>query len=530
MDKLSYEVISLIVGNIDGPLSPYSVVSRAWQSVVEARTFSRVLLESRSMDVLDSTFAPSQGRRRKNLKKLYFDVCLPKSNELRADYRKNLEVFRQAVTALFQRLAAWEETGRNLELTIGTSRIYTDEVPDNTLELEEMGYCGLDRSGTDDDRSPGGRRYLALRDTDLQAVPTVSCVNALVVGNPYGFSIHPTAGFLMARCFQGLQELSLSYYDPVKRRRALRREHRQAVADGVKSLHDLPRLRKLQIKCEHNRDPQDHGFEIQDFRDGQGVDALCEAIRCLAQAGKLAELDLEATLVSPDLFQDQRLPPGQREIPWPSLERFRICQGIVAPDGRWYATGDPAQSPTDSPISTYGSEASSVRMYAPDDPDVDSEDLSNDDGDDEYVDAPANGDAPDHRWRTRLDPDVFDPLALALAAAVLVMPKLKRGTVELGVDAGRGLLPYVLACAEPGQEMQWDEYIESAPATAQGRRWRAILHDGAGWEPSEELQGLWNAWVGPGGTAETVVFEEVDAYDPQYLWCHGSSWRHISRQ
>ena len=262
MDKLSYEVLSLIVGHLDGPLASYATVSRAWQSVVETRTFTQVRVESDSMDTFATALGPSHDRRRKTLKKLYFEVRLPESNELRAEYRKNLAVFREAVTVLFQRLATWEGTDGRFELAIGTSRT---EVYDNTRELEEQGFCVLDPSDTYGGRSAEGRRYLALRDKDLQTVLKVSCVNAFSVNNPYGFRIHPATGFLMARSFPGLQELSLSYVDPVKRRFGLRRKHRQAVADGVKSLRDLPWLRKLRITCSRNPDPADHGFELQDF-------------------------------------------------------------------------------------------------------------------------------------------------------------------------------------------------------------------------------------------------------------------------
>lgn len=331
MDKLSHEIISLIAGNIEGPLATYAVISRVWQSVIEARTFSQVRLKSGSMDTLHSALAPAHAGRRKALQKLCFDVELPKWNDKRADYRKNLDVFRQAVAAFFQRLATWEGADKHFQLAIETS--YAEN--EYFRELEAQGFGVFDSCSERGDRSALLRRYLALRDTDLQEVPRISCVSSFVVP-ARGPSIHPTACFRMARCFQGLEELSLSYFDPVKRRHALRQEHRQAVADGVKSLRNLPCLRKLRITACNNRDPADHSFAIQDFRDDRGVDALCEAIRCLAQAGHLVELELEDTLVSADLFQDRRVPPGEREaIPWPSLERFSIRQGLVAPDGRW---------------------------------------------------------------------------------------------------------------------------------------------------------------------------------------------------
>lgn len=528
MDKLSYEVLSLIVGNLDVPLAQFATLSRAWQSVVEARIFSHVRFQSGSMDIFDSALGPSQDRRRKILKKLVFNVVLPKSNELRVEYRKNLVVFRQAVTALFERLATWEERDRHLEVVIETSRTFHAEY-DNTQELEDQGFCVSNRSDTYGGRSAAGRRYLALRKTDLQTVPKVACVGALDVDNSYGFSIHPAAAFLMARSFLGLEELKLSYYDPAKRRRALRQEHRQAMADGVRSLHELPRLKKLLINCLHNDDPADHGYEIQDFRDEQGVDALCDALRCLGQAGNLVELHLDGTLVCPDLFRNPRLPAGQRDAtPWPALELFRVTQrGIAGPDGRWYGTGDPTAEAPGSPADTYGAEANDGRMYDSDDSGVDSDEISDDDGDDEDADCLANGDAPYHAWRTELDPDVFNPLAMAMAAAALAMPNLKRGTLELGSGPAVDMLPYVLECATRGQEMTWDQYIASAPSAAQGRRWRMVLRQGVDWEPPKELLEMWNEWVGPDGTAETVVLEKLDGYEPQYLWCGGASWRPV---
>ncbi|KAK8060679.1 hypothetical protein PG996_010609 [Apiospora saccharicola] len=486
MDKLSLELILLVIDYLKEPLAPYATISRTWQCMIESRTFSQVRVEIDALDLFETAFAPAQARRRQTLRRLDLQVRMPSNRLEKPDYRKNFAVFRQALIALLRYLASWEVTETPFELSL-------KHIPPHDHQLYASSTRWL--RAAEDARSSG--RCLTLRDLGMEDLPTVLCVRHL----SWCFSCSRyisvnTVSHISGR-FLALEKLHLECWDYPKKPHSLRRERRTALADGLNSLHSLPRLKKLQIIDRGRFDYQNHSAVLQDFRDDQGVDVLCEAVRRLAQAGILEELELEDVLVSADLFRDARLAPDAADATtWPSLERLRITSGIEAPDGTWYWTGDPDAVP---PARVISPECADLWLDGESEPESEDEDERG------------------HYWRTALDPETYNPLARAFTDAVLRMPRLKTARLEIG-KRSKDVMTSVLECAEAGQPLEWDGYITDATPAASSsgsggssgcRRWRMNVDKRGGWELPDDLLDKWNEWVGPNGTAGVVSWKQV---------------------
>lgn len=159
----------------------------------------------------------------------------------------------------------------------------------------------------------------------------------------------------LAALFPQLQELSIEYRDPAIKRRSMHKEHRFALAAGLLELRTLPRLTKLQLIRQSDWDPANHSFECQDLEDGEHVDVLCEAVRELVEAGRLADLELKNVLISSDFFRNRRVGAAGDKL-MPALRRLSVEDGILSPSGKWWYTGDPDAVEACSPGTDYGSD------------------------------------------------------------------------------------------------------------------------------------------------------------------------------
>lgn len=501
MDKLSPELLSLIASYVSPTVTvqlrsarerqargPYTI-THGWQHAMESRTFTSIRLKSTEIDTFASTFL--NPRRQLLLRQLELTVCLPTHGDTRPDHATNESAFRDAVGKLLTLLEQWEQEGPN-----------SDILPDLALRVQVAWDINPNAPGPVDLdfnvlNSSAARRYLTLGDEFAASLPTVRRVTSFSTSVSMGLAPHPTSMCQLAGLFPRLRTLNLEHWDPAVRRRDMRREHRVALADGLRGLAGrLPRLAELKI-CRRGGgdDPVNHSFDCQDFSDPEGVDLLCEAIRQLAQSGSLTRLELEDVLISPDLFQNRR-PRDEGapavDAPWSALRYLEIRGGILSSNGRWLYTGNP----DDVEIST-GTPRLSDEDES-DDSDSDS-DLSDDSEDNDERDAAANGARPHHYWRMHPDAEAFDPLVEAMADAMLHrMPALEHGCLDVGSHLPD--MVYVAILAEKqGTALRTSDRVGGTREELAVRRLKSMIGRETHWDVPRGVRSMWEEWVGEDG-------------------------------
>lgn len=529
MDKLSLELVYLIVSHLAGrpPLPPainlpyppprresmvpYATISRQWQVAVENVNFTHIKVKSSDLAEFATVF--SYPRRRALLRRLDLDVVLPSycetrvaDFETREEHRANVTAFDKGVRALLDLLRHWEED------TPGGFAGYGGD--DFALRIEAHspmdGKFGLHSVPVGIGRDRYAGRYLVFVEalaegTSPAPLPTVRRVSHFLYENPER-QFHPAALCQVLDALPNLETIDLDLGEPPFKALGRRREHRLALAAGLEKL-ELSRLTSLRINWSCNMDPFNHSFNCGDLT-VDGVDALNEALRRLAQRCPLRELELKHALVSPELFVDHKAglsPVGMDSATvWSNLQRFTITTGMVAPNGTWYYTGDlDAQSP--------GWDATDHDFDdTDDDEDADSRVSSDDDGELEQ-DRPSrrddllNGVRPAHEWRNRPDPSLFNPLVRAMALAATQAPNLKRLAFQMAMDLGDpiGVEFEFLAAGVPsmgsyGQSSESEHEVKVRRVRSlHGSMSEVLLED--------DVNALLKEWVGEGG----VVVHEI---------------------
>ncbi|KAI1387574.1 uncharacterized protein F4822DRAFT_287214 [Hypoxylon trugodes] len=490
MDKLSYEVLNLIAAylyvrpwNYFSTPDPerksrmlYPTISREWQHTAERWTFERIRFTSNELTTFASLFA--EPRRRALLRRLGYTVLLPTFGDSRHDFARNQAAFTDAIQGLLNILKDWEsEDVGSLELQISTDWDVDQSTGPITFDFTVQNSSSI-------------RRFLTL---DGKELPKVRCVTAFIIENSSpGRALHPTAICQLSNVFPQLERLELDVEDPMNKRREMRKEHRRALAAGLLAL-DLPRLTYLRISRQTNTTVRNHSFDCGNLED-DGIDPLNDALRKLSQSSPLVHLELiGGILVSSDLFLDRRA-HGHDSSVWPTLRSFRIQAEIIAPNGKWYYTGDPKAVEAE-PISYYSSSD-----------DEDAMDSSTEPEDDESRDAVANGREPTHEWRVQPDPNTFNPLAESMADAVLRMPRLASGTLEIEAYTGQ-YVDLILICAEAGEDFIRAPGSQfGSPEDKRVRRWHVWVGPDTKWEAPVEVKTKWREWLGENGKATSSIF------------------------
>ncbi|KAI0899432.1 hypothetical protein F4806DRAFT_253986 [Annulohypoxylon nitens] len=474
MERLSPEIMALIAAHLcDVPrppfpipgvprisFAPYAIISRRWQNFVEPWTFSSIELYNTELDTFTAIFADS--RRRALLRHFTYCIALPTYGKSRHDFAQNQATMNNSILKLLNILKDWDDAGARLELRVVT--ICYDHTAGEATDVQ----FEIIRPGTPS-------RYLILDEVEL---PTVDCVASLDITAGPGRALHPTAMYQLAGTFPLLEKLNLEVLDPVTRRRRMRKDHRLALAAGLTALN-LPKLTHLSLNRTTTTDVYNHSFKCGDLEE-DGIDALNDALRKFSQTPPLTDLVLTGALISPNLFRSRRTAdPDLSE--WPTLRNFSVKAGIIAPSGQWYYTGDPdAVEPGVESSYGDGSEASES-------------------DDDEDHDLRDNGIRPTHPWRTRPDPDLFDALVKDMADAVLRMPQLRTGNLDIGPRYGPAA-EIIFKCAEAtcalDDRPDWQLDSEEEQTT---RRWHAWVGEGTEWEMPKDVKVLWAEWLGDSG-------------------------------
>lgn len=515
MEKLSPEVLSIILTHLlakptlERP-SAYATVTRSWQYVVEAFSFANITIKSKELETLARMFSGPGSHRRCLLRQLNYNIGLPTHGDSRKDHATNERAFGSAVQSFFDLLESWDkEHNGNYDEKDG---IITSRSRPN-IQLHLWLSHDIDIKNADGPvdhafdvcNSSAARRYHTL--LPEFTIPQVQCVTSLGIGVTLGRAPHPATLCQIASLLPSLESLDLTYWDPAVKRYDLRKEHRVALGNGLRALSSkLPKLERLSIRRQDGGDPSNHSFACSDLQDDDGVDPLCDAIRHLAESCHLRELQLENIMISPDLFRpspsSKCLPMADHESPtFPDLRRLDINSGILAPSGQWYYTGDPA--------SVEASEGDYIRDDDDDtEGDVDSDEDSGDE-DNSTRDRFVNGERPHHEWRTRPDPDMFDPLIQDLTDAVLKrMPSLQWARLEIGCGLDE-FVGIIIQCCEAGQpfvrppgKRRKRPWVEDVMV----RRCKAWIGRGSEWDVPSDVLAIWQEWAGASGSVETGVW------------------------
>lgn len=181
-------------------------------------------------------------------------------------------------------------------------------------------------------------------------------------------------------------------------------------------------LRELVVDC-NDADVFNHSFRSRGLLNPYtGVDDLSIALQRVAQLLTIKILNLTGSLILSKAFFNTTT-SGSVQAEWPLLEILNLQLSTMTPSGGWYYTGDP--DPT---------EPNDERSY-----DSKDEEEVIDSADSETEDYPAvwewiklNGELPNHFWRDRPDPEVFNSLLIEVVLSFTQMPCLRDMTLRLG--------------------------------------------------------------------------------------------------
>lgn len=504
MNNISNEILDLIIDHLSEvapALAPYATVSPYWRILVERRLFAKIKITSDELARFGQVFRTSQ-RRRALLRKLHYDALLPtygahaiNVTESRDDHLANIAALGGAVRALFFALHEWEEreSGLGLELTLD---IYSPM--DHGHRPGHIGY------GIGPARRAG--RYLKLNlDEDKGSLPSVPLITKFVLPHNFGRPVIPSVATQLLSVMPNVQAAEIELLEPPMIKPCLRRHHRILLADRLNTL-DLSRLERLNLHCETSPTPLNHSFRRWDAL-GDTPDALNLALRRLSQSSPLlTEMKISGLAISPALFDND----NDNDATWPSLQRLDVTADLVAPSGAWYYTGEPGDAELDdagrqmlSRLETLTAAGAALEDAAPEDFDG-TETRSQgwvaayDDDDDEML--LLKGERPSYEWRTRPDPETFDPLVRALAdAATRRMPRLRRLGFRMGMDLSEPV-GVTVECLEAGERsVDPPDLRDEGDEETRVRRWKVWTGIAARWDVPEDVAGAWARWVGEGG-------------------------------
>ncbi|KAI9162827.1 hypothetical protein HJFPF1_04420 [Paramyrothecium foliicola] len=411
MEKLPPELLRDVLSYLQAPLASYATVNRAFQTLIEVRTFANIKTKSTNDDVRQFEAIFTQDNRRRAVKSLEFAVELPKIRDERLmrlqnkrESAENNRAYTTAVKALFERLSAWDDSSDHDALTSSFLTI-TSASPSDSQQPSELGYH--ERHAWE---IRNHTKYIDLE--GVQELPSIRRISSFTVEGRY---IHPNAMATMVAAMPNLKIFIWWFYTAPRRMHALWASLRDAMACLVSVIANLSLLEDLILYCEDS-DPLNHDWKPPSLVDCAGVDRLSVAFHKLSQLPRLRKLSLAGMYtISPDVF-DLSAVNG-----WPSLERFEIDISMIAPNGTWYFTGvrsvaqvseeDHSDSDLEDADALFLSDESSERF-----PRSTWEKL--------------DGQSPCFLFRHHPDPATFDPLIIAMVRAVSKMPLLK----EFGCD------------------------------------------------------------------------------------------------
>ncbi|KAK0707013.1 hypothetical protein B0T26DRAFT_728846 [Lasiosphaeria miniovina] len=419
MDRTPDELMVMIASHLEAPLAPYAAISRRWQDVIEARTFSEIHLTSDEGSRLKFDAAFKTTRRRRMLQVLDFEVELPcpyfDKVQARREAAKNNAAFTEANLTLFQTLSVWDRDDTNVwfNLAIGVDLVgrsprstdmntntYIPPNPvNNWIKYVNFDYAILNASG---------------------GLPLVLVVSALKLSVSYRL-YHPNLLTTLSGALPNLEGLDANFLAPARRLPNMRQSIRSSMAGSLcaiaANLHFLTCLKLYWGDCE----PSSLRFPLESYI---GLDSPHDrfsiAIRRICQLPTMRHVQLIGNCI----LSDQIFGGAADDSVWPSLKTIEIGMALTAPDARWYFTGNPEDV---EPIEDYGDSEGEI----PNGSSVDAE----------YPNAMVwafesrwqreNSKNPFHNFRTKPCGAILVPFLTSLARATARMPALRQLELEL---------------------------------------------------------------------------------------------------
>ncbi|KAK0642874.1 hypothetical protein B0T16DRAFT_459080 [Cercophora newfieldiana] len=492
--------------------SEWWYISRQWRDAMERRIFSSVLLESHAWHFGLFESALAIPRRRAYLRQIHLLYLIGADSASPGGHEQNIAEFSNYVHRLFAIIHAWGPPCRRasgLRFTLSSTEFFQS----GEYHGHVFGYLTLSQ----------------------RVLPTVQCITDFnTTEMPYMHRLHPTAICQILTALPNLQSVNLRLTQPSRRVCPLRKKHRLALSDGLRSL-SLPRLKTFHLAL-GDHDHKNHSFVACKDENTEGPpdqgDALSIALRIFTQScPQLKEVVLSDGKFSSALFQDRGTVVGKAAPTWPALESLTIAMrgNLLSPSGVWYFTGEEPQSQDQVTPHNEGCKLANrgapvwvriARRFSGVTSNLDDgeSDLGYNDDPmaefDKYV-----GNVPHSEWRTRPDPVIFDPLVLSMMEAVnRSMPKLRSMMFEMA--SNHDPVPSAgvrMECLETGDRThnlkENDEKGEKdtgvGTSAKHHRSCRILLGRDTRWALPSKVADLCKEWAGEDGTVLLEEWEDL---------------------
>ena len=531
MDSLPPELlhrIGSLVANGEKLIAKYSTISRAWQRVIEDRTFSHLSLVNDKLHKFESAVLNSAYKhRRVAVRRVDYSIILPSYDdhacgrfERQSDRQINDQAFSKAIAELFAALKITDAGDRSKPIDLHLRDFYS-----------AMDFDRRDREKLGADRlaSSTGKRHdlfeLRYQDSylqllDLENIPQLHNVVSLNIDGNTNRKLAPAtvAGFMSK--LPNLIAINGSFWDRERRRPDQRRQLRSELSTQLAQITAPERLRKFSLNL-INTEPGNSNFVDADIRGSMfsaNADDLSTALRLFSQAAPcLTEVDLSGPIsLGPDLFGPLDGMNADTEQRWQKLEEFIVELSGVRPDGGWYIELDPRRRNEEEEDDEEDDDEEEVEEEEEENDEHNDRSGSSSSGydssdsffavdqlppdsygyEDERRDARLNGDKPStSNFRTAPTLEL-EALFLAAARATTKMPALKflsvgveiRPSTKTGGQIQHLEFEYVVAGVE---------YMDDGPdATRFSRLYWDVPH---GWRMNQKLESQWLSLMGKDG-------------------------------
>jgi hypothetical protein len=356
MDSLSPELlarINFLVVDKQKRLTNYATISRAWQRMIEERTFSHLSFFNNDLDKVKSVVLESPyTHRRTAVRRVDFSINLPDYDdnacarfERQADRHINDEAFSKAMVDLFAALATIDAGDGSRPIDLYLLHFYSS-MDINRRDKEKLRADEMARSiGKRHDLFELRYRDSYLQLLDPETLPILHNVNSLTIHGDTARKLAPAITTGLISRLPNLETIDCSFWDMERRRPDKRRQLRSEFSKQLTQLAIPKKLRKLNLNL-INREPTNGNFIDGDVRGAffpPDVDDLSSSLRIFSQSAPcLTNLKLSGPIsVSPDLFWPSEETEQGAEQQWRELKVFTVELSAVRPDGGWYTELDP---------------------------------------------------------------------------------------------------------------------------------------------------------------------------------------------
>ncbi|KAI1415215.1 hypothetical protein F5Y13DRAFT_196561 [Hypoxylon sp. FL1857] len=307
MDTIPPEILICILSNLEKPLAPYTSVCRAFQQVIETKTFKDITIISTLPQIqrLDTVFEDI--RRRCLLRRLTFYVSLP--NKLKRNRKRPLKYLRdRAFTLAIRRLFTCLEKWNYIPEWLQSPPSFTLRVQCTTPYVDYRAVRG---------------EHKHVQFDGPQELPSLECIETLLVESPH---IFPSDMTIICNALPRMEVLRWDLDNAPRRLKDLRVDLRNAMATTLLETN-FSRLEAMSIEW-RDHDPLNHDWNPENYLDADGHDRLSMGVNRILKLPNLRDLRLDGHFIlSPEVFDlnDEDIPE--------SLEYLGIEISKVTPAG-----------------------------------------------------------------------------------------------------------------------------------------------------------------------------------------------------